>query len=246
MLKIGITERGDAGLDLSWAAKLNKFDAAVLITKNITDEFIETVMPFKNKIILHATCTGMGGSRIEPNVPDYKTQLSQVQKLINKGFPEKQITIRIDPIVPVKSGLELAQAVIDASPVKRFRFSVLDAYPHVRQRFIANNITPPYGNNFQPPDYMFDNMRKWLLSQPSDYIFESCAEPKLANIAPNIIATGCVSKKDLDILNIAIPDDQLEIAGRQRNTCLCITGKTELLNNKARCPHQCLYCFWKD
>ena len=45
-MKIGITERGDAGIDLSWESKLkyDAIDGAVLITKNITDRFREVVM----------------------------------------------------------------------------------------------------------------------------------------------------------------------------------------------------------
>lgn len=35
-MKIGITEQGDAGLDLSWVKKLSNVDAAILITKNLT------------------------------------------------------------------------------------------------------------------------------------------------------------------------------------------------------------------
>ena len=31
--KIGITERGDAGLDVSWVGKLDAVDGAVVITK---------------------------------------------------------------------------------------------------------------------------------------------------------------------------------------------------------------------
>ena len=33
--------------------KINKIDGAILITKNITDKFIDTVLKFKNKLIIH-------------------------------------------------------------------------------------------------------------------------------------------------------------------------------------------------
>ena len=33
-IKIGITERGDAGLDTSWAEKIDKTAYSVIITKN--------------------------------------------------------------------------------------------------------------------------------------------------------------------------------------------------------------------
>lgn len=68
MIKIGITERGDAALDFSWYDKLSTVSGAILITKNITDEFIHRVMQaYQNgyKLIIHATCTGWGQSIIE-------------------------------------------------------------------------------------------------------------------------------------------------------------------------------------
>ncbi len=40
--KIGITEAGDAGGDLSWENKLDNVDAAILITKDITQHFSES------------------------------------------------------------------------------------------------------------------------------------------------------------------------------------------------------------
>ena len=40
-LKIGITEAGDPAFDYSWVEKMDDMDMAILITKNITDKFIE-------------------------------------------------------------------------------------------------------------------------------------------------------------------------------------------------------------
>ena len=65
-MKIGITERGDASIDYGWEEKLDMVDGAVLITKNITDYFISRILPLKEKVILHATITGFGGSILEP------------------------------------------------------------------------------------------------------------------------------------------------------------------------------------
>lgn len=42
--KIGITEAGDAGLDLSWANKLDTVDGAIIITKCISPEFYDAVL----------------------------------------------------------------------------------------------------------------------------------------------------------------------------------------------------------
>ena len=38
-LKIGITEAGDPAFDYSWVDKISEMDMAILITKNITDEY---------------------------------------------------------------------------------------------------------------------------------------------------------------------------------------------------------------
>ena len=67
--KIGITEAGEAGLDLSWVKKLDTVDGAVVITKCISPEFYDAVLANKDKLILHATFTGYGHSVLEPNVP---------------------------------------------------------------------------------------------------------------------------------------------------------------------------------
>lgn len=56
--KIGITEAGDAGLDLSWANKLDTVDGAIVITKCITPDFYEVALANKDKLIIHATITG--------------------------------------------------------------------------------------------------------------------------------------------------------------------------------------------
>lgn len=51
--KIGITEAGDAGVDLSWVDKMGSVDGAVLITKCISPNFVDAAMKFKDKIIVH-------------------------------------------------------------------------------------------------------------------------------------------------------------------------------------------------
>lgn len=242
-MRIGITEAGDASLDYTWLDKINSCDGVILITKNITDHFITTVMPYKHKVIIHATCTGMGSTVVEPNVPTYTQQLSQVSKLIAAGFPANQITVRIDPIIPTEKGLQTAQKVIDASPVRRFRFSVLDAYPHVRARFTAAGIKLPYGNSFQASNAQFDMLKNWLAGQSPNDTFECCAEDRLLNL-PNVQATGCVSEKDINLLGLTL--DAVYPTGLQRKACRCLSCKTELLTHKQRCPHGCLYCYWKD
>ena len=135
----GITEAGDASRDYSWTEKVNDTDMSVIITKHITDEFIEKVLPFKNKVVIHATCTGYGGTVLEPNVPDYKVQLDAVKKLIKSGFPASQIVVRIDPIIPTAKGIKNIEKMNKKMPV--LCFSPPKAGKNIHEKSISKGLT---------------------------------------------------------------------------------------------------------
>lgn len=244
MVKVGITEAGDAGIDLSWSDKISakEVDGAVLITKDCNNNFIVEALQHKDKIVVHITCTGYGGTILEPNVPDYEYQLSQAKKLVNAGMLITNVVIRIDPIIPTKKGLEAASMVFDKAieyGFRRFRISLIDMYPHVRERFKDAKLRLPYGDNFEPSDNQIAAVNKWLkkYNDMSPVLFISaCAEPKL-----NCLHEGCISEIDLGVMGIN--KEGLTAESKQRKNCLCLSCKTELLSNKSRCPHGCLYCY---
>lgn len=273
MPKIGITEAGDASIDLSWTKKAWKMDLMILITKNVTDEFIRTVIPFRDKTIVHATCTGWGGTILEPGVPDWRHQLEQVKKLIYEGFPGEQVVLRIDPIIPTKKGLAKFEEIVSAAypTVDRFRISVLDNYGHVQRRFADSGLPVLYNGLFNPPEETFaevDAVIAKLVKRYPESCFEACAEMKLK--WP--LQIGCVSWKDMRMFGL-VP----ERVKRQpsRTGCRC-EEKTEMLSyahfhycsmkNKEispkdsceagscatcrshqvyGCANRCLYCYWR-
>lgn len=256
-MRIGITEQGDAGLDFMWFNKLasGKYEGAVLITKNLNDTFIAKVMQlyndvkFKN-IIIHAGCTGMGETVMEPRVPDYKTQLQGITKLLQQGFPADHIVLRIDPIIPTDEGLIIVKNVLDDfvalnTGITRVRFSMLDMYKHVVTRLQEQNIQP-FWNGFHAPKWMQEKLETLLASYPTLY-FESCAEDNfvMSTKAENITGCGCIGSYDLELFQLK-PDKVMYENMQNRNGCHCYSCKTELLNQKYRCPHQCLYCYWRD
>lgn len=252
--KIGITEAGDAGVDLSWVDKMGSVDGAVLITKCISPNFVDAAMKFKDKIIVHATITGYGGTILEPLVPYPYEQYGAIMYLIEKGFPKEKIVIRVDPIIPTRKGCERALNVIKTfidMGFNRYRISLIDMYPHVRERFKAVGLPLPYGLKFSPNesqlravDGMILDAKNHLISlgKPlKDLRIESCAEPGLTEA----IACGCISGYDLELLKLyyGSPPDKV---GYQRKNCMCYSGKVELLEHKQQCPHSCLYCYWKS
>ncbi len=252
-MKIGITEYGDAGLDYRWEQKLNTVDGVILITKNINPVFTQKVLTAmtNHKIIVHCTCTGWGGTIIEPHVPNFQVQLDNMKKLIDAGFPAKQMVLRIDPIFPSEAGLNKVEEVLNyyhalnlPEAEIRLRMSLIDEYPHVRERYAKNGLQPLYGGNFYPNYSQLMMTGKTLSKYP--YTFSTCAEDKLAEAFPNTFKIeGCISKTDLDILNIEF-DDSLYTNPQNRKMCHCLSCKTELLKPRQSCPHGCLYCFWKD
>ncbi len=232
---IGITERGDAALDRSWTEKQHMVAGLILITKRCDKEFLEFVennatVPY----IIHATCTGYGGTVVEPSV-------LPPEKILNalKSADMEKVVLRIDPIFLTKKGVERAINVMEIGAeigVKRIRFSFLDLYPHVLKRFEKAGLT--IYQDAALADKWFDEIEK-----KSGISFESCGEsssdfPKITKYA-----SGCVSQKDLDQMHTPI-----KAIGKsaQRASCRCCAQKTELLENRKRCAHGCLYCYWVD
>lgn len=258
-LKIGITERGDASIDFSWFEKIlnHEVDAAILITKNITKDFIDKVLYLHNnnyKIVVHCTCTGHGGTLIEPNVPNFKEQLNQLQKLIELGFPKEQCVLRIDPIIPNEDGLSVASHVIDYAfilgllPNIRVRVSILDEYKHVKERFKQHGIQQTYINSNQAAPSQLENVISMLETYPINY--ECCAEQMLLDIHKDsnknkylLEGVGCISLKELAIFGLT--PQNMRTNPQNRNGCGCLSCKTELLSSKKQCPNGCLYCYWK-
>lgn len=252
---IGITERGDAALNMSWTKKLHTVDGIIAITKNLTDEFIEKTTRLhkqNERIIVHATCTGWGGSYLEPNVPHPETQIHNIKRLIQKGFPESRIVLRIDPIIPTPEGLERVSRVIEMMREEnldlRIRISILDEYQHVKRRMLAHDCTPFYAPNQLYPTIIQINFTKQKLqafAKKWNCTYELCAEKYLNGECFNHV--GCVSIKDLEELDLADRCDvPTEINRQNRNGCLCLACKKEMLTQKHPCAHKCLYCYWKD
>lgn len=253
-MKIGITERGDAGVNLAWVSKMNAVDGAVLITKNITETFKLHVLNLHrngHKIILHCTCTGYGSTELEPNVPHYKVQLDSLKDLINRGFPANQCVLRIDPIFPSERGLEKVHEVLTYfgalfTGIERIRVSVVDEYPHVRERYRQRGWNPLYGGKFQANDSQLQLVIDNLAMYPQHY--EICAENRMYQLAvgkyPYLFdVAGCISNKDLEILGLSVIE--MSINPQNRGGCHCLSCKTELLTERKPCPHGCVYCFWK-
>ena len=238
MIKIGITEQGDAALDLSWQERLDDVAFAILITKAPQNlEFLKAVENHKDKVMIHATVTGFGESILEKHVKKSEIVLQAIPKLqMILGTPDK-VVLRIDPVVPTEKGITLVIPIIEKGielGVTRIRYSFIDMYRHVRDRFKDKNISLPF-ETFQAPEEMQQAFLDAIKPYRNKVCFESCTET-------NSDLLGCVSNKDAKIFGVTE-----RLAGRhgQRKECPCLFGKTELLKNPKRCENKCLYCYWR-
>lgn len=240
--RIGITEAGEPAYNLDLFDNL--YAGNIIITKSLTDKLIEKILKNKAKIILHLTCTGHGGTKLEPMVPAPEKTHSQLQKLIAKGFPARQIVLRIDPIIPTIEGRETAYKVavlFSDCGISRLRFSSLDLYNHVKERFHKSGYGVPYAT-FHASRTARLELYKGLrhIGKKYGYEIEACAEPGIESVS-------CLSQKDIEILRLE-KDITLKASAEQRTHCGCPANKSELIRKGRphRCQNQCLYCFWKD
>lgn len=234
---IGITELSDPALNLSWIPRLRP-KANIIITKNV-EAIAPTLLKEKQRIILHATCTGLGGTIWEPNVPPAPIQIKAVENLINSGFPVKQIVHRLDPIIldttTVKAHMLALQYFSDLG-ITRVRYSFCDFYPTVKDRFRRAGLIFPE-NTFSYSQKSMETFRNEMIKKFPHMTFESCAENLIDSI-------GCISNKDLEILGVK----SIELIGSKgtRRGCKCPLNKFELIRDvPGKCKHNCIYCFWK-
>lgn len=222
-MKIGITERGDAGLDQSW--RNAQVDGMILITK--APHLISDV---PENAIIHCTITGYGGTKLEPGVAKPSITIQAAYKHLST-LGHKRTVLRVDPIIPTDKGIEKALSLIEGWP-GRVRISFLDLYPHVIKRLSGIGWMLPWGTFNAPLEMRLEAYNE---------IKEICPQVEVCG-EPDFPCTGCVSQLDLDALGL-----KSDAAGlsHQRMACACLGLKTELLSNRRQCKHGCLYCYWK-
>lgn len=229
-MKIGITERGDAGLDLSWIKKINDVDGIILITKHanlIPKEYIE------GPAIVHSTITGLGRTPIEPNVPSPEESIKYYKKLIEEFGPEK-IVLRVDPIF-VSFNDDIWKNIAKEC-LGRIRISFYDNYKHSKDRLLKRGYA--INQSFHAPL----NIRNRIFQEITDITrkeVEICGEPGMR-------CSGCVSKRDVLGMGLDVSKLSKNKGGFQREFCLCLAEKTELLSERKPCLSGCAYCYWKN
>ena len=251
---IGITNAGDPALNKTWLDNLHAVKFAIVISKGADAAFEKDLLDHKDKIIYHATCTGLGGTAIEPGAPTVVEKFEHLKRIINRGFPVSQIVVRIDPLLPydIAEAVNAALAIDYIAKLKnilmmtehlgiqRVRYSHLDEFEFTKDAFnkIAVGLHPNRRNYVS--DYLLD-----LRQLNPNLHYESCTEP----CSPPGDKFGCISDIDASILGM---NRSVELKYPPMNNfstpCRCPLNKLELLlhNGKFDCKFGCIYCYWRQ
>jgi hypothetical protein len=219
---VGVTEGCDPTLNLKWIDWVRSGKPAIIITK-----MPRLLLPMlqNDNIIVHCTITGLGGSKIEPNIDLPEVSLKYYHQICDLLSPDR-VVLRIDPIVYWRGYKPILKSLVKEAE-GRVRISFIDVYPHVSQRFTAKNIPLSYNSFHMPLE-----IRK--------EIWEELGKPELC-CEPDMPSVPCVSKLDCKILGV---EPSKERKG-QRVSCVCLANKRELLLQPPKCTYGCLYCYWK-
>ena len=268
MIKIAATETYDPTLCVeSWINRVQGFDFVLYITKVLNPHIIklltdgESPISYQNKAsVIHLTCTGWGGTFLEPNVVSRETFKDKAAQLIAAGYPKDRLVWRVDPIIPIKEGLEKFKASVDLAislGIYRIRASVMQLYKHSYERIketpIIDEINSIYKGKFWPDkDASWEFMVELLdivqsfKEEHSDISFEACASSMLHKCGFKDIP--CMSEFDLNINGFEPNSSWGMMHGTQRAGCSCLL-KQQLIPggfSRGRCPNKCLYCYLKD
>lgn len=238
--KFGITDFGDAAVDQVWADNMHAVIGANISSKCVDDDFVSKLIKHKDKVIYVACITGLGGTLLEPNVPNYKKVFEQIDKLLDKGFAADHIVIKIDPIMPycwfdeIESllGITYLQVIKDILKnaeerhIERIKYSFLKM-----NKCVLDNLKSFNPHFYFESDWRYDPTAELALNVlNNNFVFEitDIFNPYANHIAP-------ISNVDLNVLGL----DNLY---RFENQVDFFKNKLQLIPLQQSCPCKCVIC----
>ena len=141
---ISYWKSGDPCLKINdWRNKLTEIN--IINTKHLSDEFINICLEEKHRIFLHIVISGMGKTIFEPNIPSVKETFFQIKKLIDSGFPQKQILVIVNPILSNDNGLKALKLLLKVFTeykvlrLRNIRFKVINYKQLENGKYIIGN-----------------------------------------------------------------------------------------------------------
>lgn len=206
----------------------------VLWTKN-PKNIINSGMDF-SRVALQLTVTGLGGTELEPGVPDAEEVWNYTKELIAKGFNPEFINWRCDPLIPYyHTRLHIYKCASGAREcgIRRCVTSFITWYGQVKERW-------PDGMKTQVDKNTQIKLAKSMRDILEEYDIElyGCTQPHLKDL---IKPSACIDGEYYSEITGFNFDNTKDPS--HRPSCMCSVS-TDIGSYRA-CPHNCVYCYSK-
>lgn len=200
-----------------------------------------------DQLYLHFTVTGLGGTAVEPGVPDYRDALGQLPELTALAGDPRRVSVRFDPILyweekgAVRSNFSLFAEVAAAAAgqgIMDIRTSFAQWYGKAARRAAARGF--PF---LIPTDEEQRSRALELAAIAATHglILHACSQPVLAGI-PGLRPSACIDGALLESLHPRHEPASRRKDRGQRADCLCTESK-DIGSYTQACPHACVYCY---
>jgi len=205
----------------------------------------------KYNLLVHFTLTGLGGTRIEPTVPEPEVLLQRMPRLLAFLEDSRRLRWRFDPIVTLEKedkthwsssvyfeslAQQMAQYGID-----NCYFSFCSMYPKIAARKLERSgikmITPSAGEQLEVVEQMKN------IAAPLGTTLYSCVQPLLENVS-GITPAKCIDAELLTELHpekLPADNSRDKTQSKYREACYCTESRD--IGAYLPCGHGCVYCY---
>ena len=200
-----------------------------------------------DQLYFHFTITGLGGTRVEKDVPVLEDALRQLEPLLVLAGRPERISLRFDPVIYWQEGEEtrtnlpffekLAERAASLR-IQDIRFSFAQWYGKSKRR--AERL----GIEFLDPEVEVKRKdASFLASMAGRYglNLHCCSQDFLAAI-PGIRPSACIDGRLLQAAHHRSLPVSLRKDRTQRRECRC-TESVDIGSYAQTCPHSCVYCY---
>lgn len=200
-----------------------------------------------DQLYLHFTITGLGGTLIEPGVPDHRAALAQLPELAALAGDPRRVSVRFDPLLfweergHARTNLDIFPSVAEAAAavgIRDIRVSFAQWYGKAVRRAGVRGLAFYVPSEAEQRSLALDLA---AISAARGLALHACSQPALAGI-PGIRPSSCIDGALFESLHPRREPALLRKDRSQRAACLCTASK-DIGSYTQACAHGCVYCY---
>ncbi|PKK90569.1 MAG: hypothetical protein CVV64_09430 [Candidatus Wallbacteria bacterium HGW-Wallbacteria-1] len=212
--------------------------------RNLLKEPLASAAETCDQTLVMLTITGLGGTLLEPEVPDYRVLLSDLAKLAEYLKNPERIIWRYDPLITVDS---IEGMSFQNNPISNLRkelfHEIASAMASVGVKKVITSIVSPYSKVLSRLGSAPGPTNEQAVAFVND-ILQDCRKLGLTLSTCCSIpshAGPCVDHRLLSFLHPGGEKAPFSSKPSQRSGCLCDSSWD--IGWYRTCPHGCLYCY---